>query len=137
MVVQILSKAVVEAQQALSEKFGIATFNLQGNVSTLPKTRPLDQNINIGVGSFGGTSQALNAFLAKFTPSVSSVPLVTVSSPTSGITQQPSNSVFLPQEVVLPNPPPGPSIFSQIQPYSGFIVLGVVSLIALALLKRA
>ena len=44
---------LVEAQQALSDKFGIPTFTVTGGISTVPTGGRLS-GIKVGVGSFGG-----------------------------------------------------------------------------------
>ena len=46
-----LGPATIRAQQALSEKFGIPTFNLSGGLSTVPTSRPVSM-INVGTGQF-------------------------------------------------------------------------------------
>lgn len=47
-----LGEATKAAQQALSEKYGIPTFDKAGNISTVPQTRPIDHSINVGTGRF-------------------------------------------------------------------------------------
>ena len=60
-----LSEATIKAQQALSEKFGIPTFNLTGGISTVPVTRTLS-TINVGTGMFTGeTTSSLNQKLGS------------------------------------------------------------------------
>jgi len=49
---QGLSEATIRAQQELSEKFGIPTFDIVGNISTVPQTRAIDETINVGTGRF-------------------------------------------------------------------------------------
>lgn len=49
------------AQQALSEKYGIPTFDTKGFISTVPTTRPLDTSINVGTGAL--TANAYNQSL--------------------------------------------------------------------------
>ena len=46
-----LGAATIKAQQALSEKYGIPTFTMSGEVSTVPITRSLS-SINVGVGAY-------------------------------------------------------------------------------------
>ena len=46
-----LGPATIRAQQSLSEKFGIPTFNLTGGLSTVPTTRPVSA-LNVGTGQF-------------------------------------------------------------------------------------
>ena len=45
-----LSDATRRAQQELSEKFGIPTFDVTGLISTVPKTRAIDPSIDVGTG---------------------------------------------------------------------------------------
>lgn len=51
-----IGEATRKAQQALSEKYGIPTFDTQGFISTIPTTRPIDVNINVGTGAFTETA---------------------------------------------------------------------------------
>lgn len=132
-----MSKGLIEMQQALSEKFGIPTFDLKGQVSTIPKTRPLNTDINVNTGATGLSVSAFNQLLQKFTPTKATVSTHTVYSPQTGYTTQPVTSVLTPSEVVIPESNTGSSIFSNIAPYSGYLVLGAVALLALTLLKRA
>ena len=44
---------LIEAQQALSDKFGIPTFTITGDISTVPTGGRLSL-INVGTGAFGG-----------------------------------------------------------------------------------
>jgi hypothetical protein len=46
-----LSINTIKAQQSLSEKFGIPTFNLSGGISTIPVTGRVTA-INVGTGQF-------------------------------------------------------------------------------------
>lgn len=127
MAVKVLGKAAIEAAQALSEKFGIATFDLSGKVNTIPLTKPYNQTINIGTGSTGLTSSALNKELAKLTSLVQ----------TKKVIYDPF--VNSPKDIFTPAPEQDKTsgIVSQIQPYSGYLVLGAAALLALTLLKRA
>lgn len=59
-----LSDATRRAQQELSEKFGIPTFDVTGLISTVPQTRALDPTIDVGTGiltpeSFSDSLRAL------------------------------------------------------------------------------
>ena len=45
-----LGEATKKAQQALSEKYGISTFDVKGDISTVPTTRPIDTSIDVGTG---------------------------------------------------------------------------------------
>lgn len=51
-----ISDGVIKLQQQLSEQFGIVTFDIDGNISTIPITRELDPTINTGTGKY--TSEA-------------------------------------------------------------------------------
>lgn len=46
-----LSQTVIDAQQRLSEKYGIPTFDVKGFISTVPLTRDVDLSINVGTGA--------------------------------------------------------------------------------------
>ena len=65
-----LSEAVIKAQQKLSEKFGIPTFGLKGEISTVPTTKLIGP-INVGVGKFGG--ETLTSFRDKLNQSIVSI----------------------------------------------------------------
>ena len=134
--IKVLSKAAIEMQQALSEKFGIPTFNLQGQISTIPQTRPLNTSINVNTGATGLTVNAFNELLKKFTPTSFPTPPIIVYSPRTGITEQPPTTKLEPGEQIL-GLGTTTSLFSNIAPYTGYIVLGVAALIGLSLLKRA
>ena len=133
---KVISKAVIEMQQALSEKFGIPTFNLQGQVSTIPQTRPLNTSINVNTGATGLSVSAFNELLKKFTPTKFPAPPNIVYSPRTGVTEQPQGTPLEPGEQIL-RLGTTTSLFSNIAPYTGYIVLGVAALIGLSLLKRA
>lgn len=72
-----LSPATIKAQQKLSNKFGIATFNFKGGISTVPTSGKINTAINVGLGKFKsskGLSVAINRFISarrvkKFTQS--------------------------------------------------------------------
>lgn len=51
-----IGEATRKAQQALSEKYGIPTFDTKGFISTVPTTRPIDPTINVGTGAFTDTA---------------------------------------------------------------------------------
>ena len=131
-----LGQAAIDAAQALSEKFGIATFDLQGKVNTIPITRPYDTSINIGTGSTGLTSKALNDFLAKLSPQKATVPTRPVYSPQTGYTIQPTTSKLTEQEVDLSSRNIQPSFSTTIQQYLPYIVIGGIGLAALTLLRK-
>ena len=141
-VARTLPKSVVAAQQSLSEKFGIPTFDIQGRVSTIPRTVPLNPMINVGVGATGLSINSLNELLSRLTPPKPTVPTQEVFSPGLGIiTLQPVGSGLTPGEFVVPS---APGLFdslkgglSDIQRTIGpaGIIIGI-GLVALLLLKR-
>ena len=47
-----LGAKAIAAAQALSEKFGIVTFDVEGNIATVPETRDIDPTIFVGTGRF-------------------------------------------------------------------------------------
>lgn len=55
-----ISDAFIKASQALSNKWGIPTFDLSGNVLTVP-TNKMVGPINVGVGSPALVSQGVNS----------------------------------------------------------------------------
>lgn len=57
-----LSPTTIAAQQALSEKFGIPTFTLTGDISTVPTGGRLSR-INVGTGKF--TGETVQSFTTK------------------------------------------------------------------------
>jgi len=65
-----LSDAVIKAQQELSDRFGIPTFSLTGDISTVPKIVPIG-DINVGVGKFGG--ETLQSFTDKLNQSITAI----------------------------------------------------------------
>lgn len=105
-----IGAATLKAQQALSEKLGIPTFNLQGQVNTLPQTRPLDTRINVGTGSSGLMSNTFNDLISRFTPQSFTVQSREVFTPgLGGLTVQPVSSTLAPGEIVVPSTPTGSS----------------------------
>lgn len=65
-----LGAATIAAQQALSQKFGIPTFNLTGDLSTVPTNGTLS-NINVGTGKF--TAETFGSFTTKINNAISSI----------------------------------------------------------------
>lgn len=47
-----LNDTIKRLQQELSELWGIPTFDMQGNISTIPLSRPINPNIDVGTGIF-------------------------------------------------------------------------------------
>ena len=132
----VISDAALKAAQALSEKFGIATFDLKGKVNTIPLTRPYDTRINIGTGSTGLTSKSLNEYLAKLSPPKALVPTKTVVTTDGFINQQPLDSKLVKGEFPLDERNVSPSFSTTLQQYTPYIILGGLGLLALTLLKR-
>ena len=46
-----LSAATIKAQQELSEKYGIPTFDVKGSISTLPSSGKINPDIDVGTGN--------------------------------------------------------------------------------------
>ena len=131
-----LGDPAIKAAQALSEKFGIATFDLKGKVNTIPLTRPYDPRINIGTGSTGLTSQSLNEYLAKLSPPKALVPTKTVVTTDGFVNQQPLDSKLVQGEYVLEERNISPSFSTTIQQYTPYIILGGIALLAITLIKK-
>lgn len=128
-----LSEAAIRAAQALSEKFGIATFDLQGKVNTIPLTRPLDTRINVGVGSTGLTSQALNNYLKSIQPPTALVP-----TPPTIVIRPPSTAD--PEKNIEPENPNDKSFIptnlsDNIQKYLPAIIIGTIAIVGLKVIK--
>ena len=51
-----LGEKTLAAQKALAEKYGIVTFDVKGNISQVPTTRPIDTTINVGTGILTNSS---------------------------------------------------------------------------------
>ena len=131
-----LSNIVIKMQQALSEKFGIPTFDLQGKVSTLPTTRPLNTDINVNTGSTGLTVSAFNDLLKKFTPATALVPTKEIVTSDGFIYTSPKDSPLVQGEIPLENKDIPTSISNTLQQYSPYIILGGLALASIMLLKR-
>ena len=131
-----LHPSVIAAQQALSEKYGIATFDLQGKVNTIPLTRSFS-GINFGTGSSGLTSQGLIEYLKKLVPPKATVPTMPIIlRDNKTIIDTPKDSKLVTGETPLQNREIIPSFSSNIQQYTPYIILGGLGLLALTLLKR-
>lgn len=131
-----ISAAVRKMQQDLSEKFGIATFDLKGKVNTIPLTRPYNTGINIGTGSSGLTSQALNQVLAKLSPAKALVPTQNIITSGGFVYESPISSKLVQGETILENRNIPQSISATFQQYSPFIILGGIALLAITLIKK-
>ncbi|HSA76439.1 MAG TPA: hypothetical protein VLE02_02730 [Nitrosarchaeum sp.] len=66
---KVLSKRAIEAQQALSDKFGIPTFDLRGGISTVPVSGVF-KDINVGFGGFKDEDSFIDAVVSKYSPPV-------------------------------------------------------------------
>ena len=131
-----LSAAVIKMQQALSEKFGIPTFDLTGIVSTIPLTRPLNTGINVNTGSTGLTVNAFNNLLKKFTPTTALIPTKEVITSSGFVYTSPKDSPLVQGEVELKDRNITSSIATTFQQYSPYIILGGLALVVLTLLKK-
>lgn len=112
--------ATIAAAQRLSEQHGIPTFDISGNVSTVPTTRPLDLNANVGVGAFTGlTVQGFNTQLANLINAVKSTggqianTVFTAPTSTNPTNQSPSGGQQGAADPSNTQPPSGSSSLSQ------------------------
>ena len=127
----------ISMQQSLSEKFGIPTFDMSGKVSTIPRTRPLNTSISVGVGSTGLEQNAFNDLLKRFTPAGFTVPKEEVFIPgIGGNIQQPVGAKPAPGELKLPSSGIGDIFKSGLGAIggTGLIIGGIV--LAILLLKK-
>ena len=132
----ILHPSVIAAQQALSEKYGIATFDLQGKVNTIPITRPFS-GINFGTGSSGLTSQGLIDYLKKIVPQTATVPTMPIIlRDNKTIIDTPKDSKLVEGETPINQREISPTISTTIQQYTPYLILGGIALLAITLLKR-
>lgn len=96
-----MSQKAIKAQQDLSNKFGIPTFNKSGGISTVPTSGKINTKINVGLGSFKTTSSLNRAVQAKISSQTASKKPIdnkkTISTPAS----KPS-SVFTPTQPKIP-----------------------------------
>lgn len=134
--VGILGDAAIKAAQALSEKFGIPTFNLYGGIQTVPTTRPSDPTINVGSGSTGLSIQSFNALISALSPQQALVPTRTVYSPSSGITTQPSNIPLIKGEVPFDQQKTPESTSDFLQKHQGTLIIAGLGIAALVVLSK-
>jgi PPE-repeat protein len=132
-----ISTALQRAQQALSEKYGIPTFDIKGNLSTIPQTRPLT-DINVGLGAYakqGITLEQFNNALRAITPQKATVPTTPTVISGGAIVDIPNTSKLVEGETPLGSRTIPPNWQEQIKPYIPWIVIGGIGLISLKLLK--
>lgn len=132
----VLGDAAIKAAQALSEKFGIPTFNLYGGLQTVPQTRPSDPNINVGTGSTGLSLSAFNTLVSALSPQKPLIETRTVYSPTSGITIQPTNAPLIEGEVPFDQQSTPESFSNTLQKYQGPLILAGLGIAALVVLSK-
>ena len=134
-----LHPSVIKAQQALSEKYGIPTFNLKGLLSTIPQTRPVS-GINVNTGAYGKLTGAsvddFNNFIKSLSPQKALVPTSPVVLKTGAIIDIPINSKLVEGETPLGSREIPPSFSTSIQKYIPYIVLAGVGILALTVIKR-
>jgi hypothetical protein len=74
---QVLSQKTIDAQQRLSNEFGIPTFDLKGGISTIPRNLAFS-NVNVGFGKFRTEENFVDAVVEKANESLRrSAPLPT------------------------------------------------------------
>ena len=127
------------AQQALSEKYGIPTFDVKGYLSTVPQTRPAS-GINVNQGIYGkltgSTVEQFQAFVKTLSPQKALVPTSPVVLNNGAIIDIPNNSKLVQGETPLTSREIPPSFSSSIQKYVPYIILAVVGIGALTVLKK-
>ena len=133
-----LHPSVIAAQQALSEKYGIPTFNLKGYLSTIPQTRPVsDINVNSGIyGKSGASLSDFQNFVKSLAPQKALVPTSPVVLRGGQIIDIPLTSKLVEGENPLSSREIPPSFSSSIQKYIPYIVLAGVGIAALTVLKK-
>ena len=127
------------AQQALSEKYGIPTFDVKGYLSTVPQTRPAS-GINVNQGIYGkltgSTVEQFQAFVKSLSPQKALVPTSPVVLNNGAVIDIPNNSKLVQGETPLTSREIIPSLSSSIQKYIPYIILAAVGIGALTVLKR-
>ena len=127
------------AQQALSEKYGIPTFDIKGYLSTVPQTRPAS-GINVNQGIYGkltgSTVEQFQAFVKTLSPQKALVPTSPVVLNNGAVIDIPNNSKLVQGETPLTSREIIPSLSSSIQKYIPYIILAAVGIGALTVLKR-
>ena len=65
-----LGQKTIDAAKALAEKWGIVTFDVLGNIATIPETRAIDTSINVGTGRFTESAfkKSIEVLQAKSNP---------------------------------------------------------------------
>ena len=127
------------AQQALSEKYGIPTFDVKGYLSTVPQTRPAS-GINVNQGIYGkltgSTVEQFQAFVKTLSPQTALVPTSPVVLGGGTVIDIPLTSKLVEGETPLTSREIPPSFSSSIQKYIPYIVLAGVGIAALTVIKK-
>ena len=126
------------AQQSLSEKYGIPTFDKEGFLSTVPQTRPVsDSNVNSGIyGKSGVSLDDFQSFIKSLAPQKALVPTSPVVLRGGQIIDIPNTSKLVEGETPLTSREIPPSFSTSIQKYIPYIVLAGVGIAALTVLKK-
>ena len=130
-----LGAATIKAQQELSEKYGIPTFDLQGELSTIPTTRPAS-GINVGTGIYGSSVSDFNEFVKQLSPSKAKVPTGPVVLPGGTVIDVPFSSKLVQGENPLGSRDIPPSLSSTIQKYTPYLVIAGIGIAALMVIKK-
>ena len=127
------------AQQALSEKYGIPTFDKKGFLSTVPQTRSAS-GINVNQGIYGkltgSTVEQFQDFVKTLSPPKALVPTSPIVLRGGQIIDIPLTSKLVEGETPLSSREIPPSFSTSIQKYLPYIVIAGVGIGALMVLKR-
>ena len=127
------------AQQALSEKYGIPTFDVKGFLSTVPQTRPAS-GINVNQGIYGkltgSTVEQFQEFVKTLSPQKATVPTSPVVLRGGAIIDVPLTSKLVEGETPLTSREIPPSFSTSIQKYVPYIILAVAGIGVLTVLKK-
>ena len=127
------------AQQALSAKYGIPTFDVKGYLSTVPQTRPVsDINVNSGIyGKLTGISLTdFQSFVKSLSPQKATVPTSPVVLRGGQIIDIPLDSKLVEGETPLSSREIPPSLSNTIQKYTPYLVLAGIGIAALMVVKK-
>ena len=130
-----VSEALRKAQQALSEKYGIPTFDVKGNLSTIPQTRPAT-GINVGTGRYGTSVADFNNFIKSITPAQATVKTTPVVISGGTVLDIPVTSKLTEGEIPLSSRDIAPSFSTTIKKYLPYIILAGAGIAALMVFKR-
>ena len=127
------------AQQALSEKYGIPTFDVKGFLSTVPQTRPAS-GINVNQGIYGkltgSTVEQFQEFIKTLSPQKALIPTSPVVLRGGAIIDIPNTSKLVEGETPLTSREIPPSFSTSIQKYVPYIILAVAGIGVLTVLKK-